>query len=170
MSRLVPVAAFTLALVCAPGVSVRAEQGTHCTFEFEVNLSPGFSMTPTTGTHGGTGPITCHGPVNGHQPTGSGTLTDDGRYGTRDPDTCASGSEGDGTDTVEIPTAAGIVTLVSNFTYTAGDRVPTHGGMVAGSFTGSRFTGTIELTPLEGDCISKPVTKLRVSGEGILHG
>ena len=170
MRRLLPVTAFTLALLFAPGVPVQAEQGTRCTFDWEATLSPGLSMTPTTGTHGGTGPLTCHGPVEGQQPTGSGTVTDDGRYGTKDPDSCASGSEGDGTDTLKIPTAAGIVTVVSKFTYTAGDRVPTKGGMVAGSFTGSRFTGTFELTPLEGDCISKPVTKVRVIGEGILHG
>jgi hypothetical protein len=34
----------------------------------------------------------------------------------------------------------------------------------------ARFTGTFEFTPLEGDCISKPVTRVRVFGEGTLHG
>jgi hypothetical protein len=86
------VTAFTIALVLGPGVPTLADQGTRCTFDFEISFSPGLSMTPTTGTHGGTGPLTCDGVVNGEQPTGSGTLTDDGRYGTKDPDTC-SGSE-----------------------------------------------------------------------------
>ena len=35
---------------------------------------------------------------------------------------------------------------------------------------GDKFTGTFEFTVLEGDCVSKPVTKVRVFGEGILHG
>lgn len=169
MRRLL-VPAFTLALIFGPGLPVaQAEQGTRCTFDFEISLSPGLSMNPSTGTHGGTGPIECDGLVNGQQPTGGGTLTDDGRYGTKDPDTC-SGSEGDGTDTLKIPTANGIETVLSRYTYTAGDRIPTKGGVAAGSFTGDKFTGTFEFTVLEGDCVSKPVTRVRVVGEGILHG
>jgi|SRR5688572_22351329 hypothetical protein len=165
--RRILVTAFAIALIVGPGVPTLADQGTRCTFDFEISFSPGLSMNPTTGTHGGTGPLTCDGVVNGAQPTGSGTLTDDGRYGTKDPDTC-SGSEGDGTDTIKIPTANGLQTVVSHYTYTAGDRVPTKGGMGAGSFTGSHFTGTFEFTVLEGDCVTKPVTKVRVFGEGIL--
>jgi len=168
--RLFPVTALSIALLCTPAVPVQAEQGTRCTFEFEAYLTPGFSITPTTGTHDGTGPVTCQGVVDGQQPTGTGTLSDDGRYGTKDPDSCISGSEGDGTDTLKVPTAAGVVTVVSTFTYTAGDRPPTHGGVVAGSFTGTHFTGTFEFTVLEGDCVSKPVTRVRVFGEGMLHG
>jgi hypothetical protein len=165
--RRILVTAFAIALIVGPGVPTLADQGTRCTFDFEISFSPGLSMNPTTGTHGGTGPLTCDGVVNGAQPTGSGTLTDDGRCGTKDPDTC-SGSEGDGTDTIKIPTANGLQTVVSHYTYTAGDRVPTKGGMGAGSFTGSHFTGTFEFTVLEGDCVTKPVTKVRVFGEGIL--
>ena len=167
--RRILVTAFTIALVLGPGVPTLADQGTRCTFDFEISFSPGLSMSPTTGTHGGTGPLTCDGVVNGAQPTGSGTLTDDGRYGTKDPDTC-SGSEGDGTDTIKMPTANGLQTVISHYTYTAGDRVPTKGGMGAGSFTGSHFSGTFEFTVLEGDCVTKPVTKVRVFGEGILRG
>jgi hypothetical protein len=168
MRRLL-VTAFTIALVFGPGLPAgQAEQGTNCTFDFEISFSPGLSMTPSTGTHGGTGPINCDGLVNGQQPTGDGTLTDDGRYGTKDPDTC-SGSEGDGSDTIKIPTANGVETVVSQYTYTAGDRVPTKGGVGAGSFKGTRFTGTFEFTVLEGDCVNEPVTKVRVFGEGVLH-
>lgn len=169
MRRLL-VTAFTIALVCGPGIPAgQAEQGTNCTFDFEMSLSPGLSMNPSTGTHGGTGPINCDGLVNGQQPTGAGTVTDDGPYGTKDPDTC-SGSEGYGTDTIKIPTANGIETVLSEYTYTAGDRVPTKGGVGAGSFKGTRFTGTFEFTVLEGDCVNKPVTKIRVFGDGVLHG
>lgn len=167
--RRILLTALTLVLVLGPAAPVQGDQGTHCTFDFELTLTPGLSMTPTTGSHGGTGPILCDGLVNGQQPTGGGTLTDDGRYGTKDPDTC-SGSEGDGTDTLQIPTAAGIQTVVSRYTYIAGDRLPTKGGVAAGSFKGSHFTGTFEFTPLEGDCVTAPVTRVRVFGEGILRG
>jgi hypothetical protein len=107
----------------------------------------------------------------GQRPAADGRRDDHRRRALRDEgsDTC-SGSEGDGTDTIKIPTANGIETVLSHYTYTAGDRIPTKGGMAAGSFTGDKFTGTFEFTVLEGDCVSKPVTKVRVFGEGILHG
>lgn len=160
------VIAFALAFgVAAP---IQAAEGTRCTFDFVISFSPGISMSPTTGTHTGTGPVTCDGLVNGQQPTGAGTLSDDGRYGTKDPDTC-SGGEGDGFDTIKLPTAGGTETIISEYTYTNGDSVPTHGGLGAGQFKGTHFTGTFEFTPLEGDCITAPVTKARVFGEGVLH-
>lgn len=151
-------------------VPIEAQTGTRCSFDFEVTLSPGFTMSPSSGTHGGTGPITCDGAVNGKQPTGVGTLTDQGRYGTKDGDSCISEGEGDGIDTIEIPVAGGIETVISEFTYTnGGSHLPTHGGLAAGEFEGTRFTGTFEFTPIEGDCVTAPLTKIRVFGEGVLH-
>ncbi len=41
--------------------------------------------------------------------------------------------------------------------------------MLSGRFEGTRYTGTIELTPTEGDCFTAPVTKLKGFGEGMLH-
>lgn len=149
---------------------LRAETETRCTFEFEAAVSPGFAMDPSSGTHQGSGPINCDGPVNGKQPTGVGTLTDDGRYGTTDGDSCTSEGEGDGVDTIEIPVAGGTETVVSEFTYTSGgSQVPTRGGLVAGRFEGTRFTGTFEFTPIEGDCVSGPITRVKVFGEGVIH-
>jgi hypothetical protein len=145
-----------------------APQGTKCKHELEFTLSPGFSMTPSTGTRHGEGTITCDRPVNGKQPTGAGTVTDEGRYGTKDPDGCISGSEGDGIDTFEIPTADGMVKIESYFTYN-GIRPSTKGAVLSAEFEGTRYTGNIELTPAEGDCVTAPVTKLKGFGEGILH-
>lgn len=162
------VAVIALVIVFGGAAPIQAEKGTRCTFEFEVTLSPGLSMSPSSGTHRGTGPLTCDGLVNGKQPTGTGTLTDDGRYGTKDPDTC-SGGEGDGVDTMKIPTQDGIETVISEFTFTY-PRPSTKGGVAGGEFKGTHFTGSFEFTPMEGDCISAPVTKVRVFGEGVLHG
>ena len=159
---------FVLALVGLGGIPAEAEQGTHCSFEFVITLSPGLSMGPSSGTHDGDGLVTCEGLVNGKQPTGSGTLGDTGPYGTKDPDSC-SGGEGTGVDTLKIPTAGGLETVISEFTFTFGDRLPTHGGLGAGEFKGSRFSGWFEFTPTKGDCVTAPVTEAKVVGEGIIH-
>lgn len=45
----------------------------------------------------------------------------------------------------------------------------TKGGVVSGTFTGDRFSGTFEFTPMEGDCFTSPITKVHVTGEGVLH-
>jgi hypothetical protein len=134
-----------------------------------MTFSPGFSMSPTSLTHQGSGPVTCDSLVAGEQPTGPGTLADAGRYGTKDPDTC-SGGEGDGADTIKIPTADGIVRVTSQFTSTNGDTVPTHTGLGAGEFKATHFSGSFEFTPMEGDCVSAPLVKARVFGDGVLHG
>lgn len=172
MRRSAFVAGITLIIGLGGAVPVRAQESTRCTFEFEVILSAGLSFSGTSGTHGSGSPgtLNCKGLVNGKQPTASGTLGEEGRYGTVDPDTCQAGGEGDGVDTLRVPTAAGFETVVSEFTFTFGKRVPTHGGLAAGEFKGTHFTGTFEFTPTEGDCITKPVTKARVVGEGIIHG
>jgi hypothetical protein len=163
------VAVVAIALTFVGPAPIEAVEGTHCNFEFIVTLDPGLTTSPSSGTHGGTGGLTCDGLVNGQQPTGAGTLTDNGKYGTKDGDTCQMGGEGDGTDTLKIPTAAGLELVLSDFTFTFGNRLPTHGGLAAGEFKGSRFTGWFEFTPTEGDCISSPVTKARVIGEGTIY-
>lgn len=160
-------AVMTIALAFGGAAPIEAEQGTHCSFEFVVTLTPGFlMMEPSSGTHGGTGPATCDGPVNGKQPTGAGTLSD---YGAYDASTCPSG-KGSGVDTIKIPTADGIETVVSNYTFTSGGKLPTHGrGLAGGEFEGDRFSGSFEFMPLEGDCITTPLIKAKVFGEGIIH-
>lgn len=160
-----------IALIVTFGLTapIEAQTGTRCKHEFkEFTITPGFSMTPSTGTHSGTATITCDGPVNGQQPMGPGTVTDEGPYGTKDPDSCTSGSEGGGTDTIKIPTADGMVTVVSEYTYVV-DRPSTQGAVLSARFEGTRYSGNLEITPIEGDCITAPITKVKGFGEGILH-
>jgi hypothetical protein len=164
---LVSVMAVALGLVGA--APIEAQEGTRCRHEFkEFSITPGFSMTPSTGTHSGTATITCDGPVNGKQPTGPGTVTDEGPYGTKDPDSCTSASEGGGTDTIRIPTADGIVNIVSKFTYIV-TGPSTQGGVLSVRFEGTRYSGNLEITPIDGDCFTAPITKVKGFGEGILH-
>jgi hypothetical protein len=151
---------------------VEAEEATRCTFTFDVTLAPGLALSGSSGTHssGGAVPtLDCKGPVNGKLPTGLGALGDEGDYGTVDPDDCLSGGEGTGIDSITVPTADGLQEITSPFTFTYGELSTKGGGIVAGRFEGSRFTGTFEFTPTEGDCVTEPVTKARVTGEGFLH-
>lgn len=150
--------------------SVDAAEETHCTGSFIIILEPGLSTEPSTGKHYSESPgtVDCDGAVNGRDPTGTGTLTQEGDYGTNDPDTCQSGGEATGTDHLTVPTADGSQKIDSPFTATYG-RLSNKNGFFGGEFKGSRFTGSFKLEVLEGDCVSRPVTKARVTFEGLLH-
>lgn len=153
------------ALQLAAGV-----EGTPCTFEFVIVMDPGLSTEGSTGRHftDGLGTIDCDRPVNGHTATGTGTLGEDGRYGTDDPDSCQAGGEGSGIDYLAIPTAGGPQKIASEFTVTFG-KLSHEGGLFHGEFTGTRFTGTFEFMALEGDCVTAPVTKALVKGKAVIH-
>jgi len=146
-----------------------AAEGATCSVTFVIVLDPGFSMQGSTGTHRSEAPgvLECDGMVNGSSITGAGTIADDGPYGTDDPDSCMTGSEGTGVDHITLPTEAGSQVIDSQFTYTAAK--PSNGSPLRGQFTGSRFTGTFELRPLEGDCVSKPITKVEIKATGVIR-
>jgi len=167
-TAVVMAAAVVLALVPAAVGATRAsgdplgeenEKGAHCFIDKDDTLSPGLSLQPSSGTATTPAPgiIECHGKVNGFDPTGDGQVTEDSRYGTKDPDTCQSGGEGDGKFVVTIPTSGGVQKFVAPFTFTYGEP-STHGGVVGGRLTGDGVTGTFDITPKEGDCVTKPIT------------
>ena len=169
-TAVVTAAAVALALVPAAVGASRAngdplgdenEKGAHCFIDKDDTLSPGLSLEPSSGTAATPAPgiIECHGKVNGHDPTGDGQVTEEARYGTKDPDTCQSGGEGDGKFVVTIPTSGGVQKFVAVFTFTYGEP-STHGGVVAGRITGDGVQGTFDVTPKEGDCLTKPVTRV----------
>jgi hypothetical protein len=169
---LLALAVSSMTTFTATGVPAGAAgSGTTCTFEADVSAAPGLTTSPTSGTvHGDDkdSTITCDGPVNGQQPTGPGAMGLEGRYGTRDPDTCQGGGEGDGVHTITVPTSRGAEHIRNTFTYTYGAFKA--GTPFSGTFQGDRYSGTFEVTPLDGDCASKPVTKFHVKGKGILNG
>jgi hypothetical protein len=153
-----------------------AQEQTTCTFQMDITLSPGLSLQGGSGTFTTGGPkgstLECTGPVNGRKPVGKGTISVDGRYGVAHPNGCdaaLNGSgEGTGTDVLTIPTAEGSEQVTSSFSFTYGGKLPTHGGFVAGSFKGDHLSGDFELTPRDGTCVT-PVTRVHVTGAGILH-
>jgi hypothetical protein len=153
------------------GVSrAQSAEETRCTGSFIIILDPGLSTEPSTGRHYSESPgkIECHGPVNGHDPSGPGTLTQEGRYGIDDPDSCQAGGEADGTDHLTVPTADGSQRIDSPFRAVFG-KTSNENGPFGGEFKGSRFTGSFTIQPLDGDCVSRPVTRARVNFEGTLH-
>jgi hypothetical protein len=129
-------------------------------------LSPGLSLSPSSGSAvtPAAGVIECHGKINGAAPTGDGQVTEIARYGTKDPDTCTSGGEGDGRLDISIPPSDGVQTFSAVFTFSYGEP-STRGGVVAVKFQGQGVHVTFDATPEEGDCITAPVTKIHTVDE-----
>jgi hypothetical protein len=147
----------------------RAAEGARCSMTFVIVLAPGFSVEPSTGTHHSEAPgvLDCEGAVGGSPITGAGTLTDEGPYGTDDPDSCTEGSEGAGIDRLTVPTRDGPQHIDSEYRYTASKM--SSGGPFRGEFSGTRFSGTFDVRVLEGDCVTKPVTKVELKLQGLIH-
>jgi hypothetical protein len=141
---------------------VEAQQKTTCETRVDMDIAPGFWREGNSGTfttNGETGPVTCNGPVNGKQPSGPGTFGASGKYGTKDADTC-SNAEGIYENNITVPTAGGQEKWTDKGTWSAG--AFKGGGAFGGEFSSDRVDGTFEVTPKEGDCVSKPLTKINV--------
>jgi len=165
--RFAVAAAVALGLIVPPPAMGAAK--TQCNFTSTITLQPGFSVVPSTGTFssgGQTGTVTCDGPVRGIIPTGPGTLGVEGRYGTKDPDTCFAG-EGDGRFSFTFPTATGTGRRSNVFTFTFSlIGLPGSGNGFSGDGFGGGFD---EVRPEEGDCLVHPVTKILVKGHGTIE-
>ena len=107
--------------------------------------------------------MSCDGPVRGIVPTGPGTLGVEGRYGTKDPDTCFGG-EGEGRFSFTFPTATGVGKRSNVFTFSF-----SLVGLSGSGFSGEGFGGGFDdVEPEDGDCVVHPVTKLVVKGHGTI--
>lgn len=156
-----------LSLSAVPATS-KPQQEADCVTRVDTTWSPGLSSEGASGTitsKGETGEIRCDGPVQGERQTRVGTAGVEAKYGTNDPDTCASGGEGAGSHSFTIPTARGTKKMTNNFTFT----YHREEGLISGSFEGDRYSGGLTGTPLEGDCVSKPVTKIHLTFVGDFH-
>ena len=147
-----------------------ADSGTPCAFEVDVTLSPGLSRNPSSGTfdsQGETGSFDCQGPIGGKPATGPGTFGADGRYGIDgDGDHCRSSEgRGEGTAHFTVPVEGGTQHVDDPFKMTY--RVD--GRSVVGEIAGRRFTGTFDVTRADGDCLWRPVTKIRIKGKGYVR-
>jgi hypothetical protein len=50
------------------------------------------------------------------------------------------------------------------YTFSIGD-LTANPGFVSGEFSGDGVRGTFKVTPLEGDCVTSPITRVRVNAE-----
>ncbi|MGH8994104.1 MAG: hypothetical protein ACRDZ7_21555 [Acidimicrobiia bacterium] len=153
--------------VLAPSGPARAGDEVHCVNTHDVAISPGVSLQGSAGSIDVTPVPTmeCDGPVDGRMPTGAGWYGEEtGRYGTEDPDSCQAGGEGDGVFFATIPTSEGDLELRAPYNYTFGD-MTTNPGYVSGEFRGDGVRGVFKLVPVEGDCVSSPITRVRVNAE-----
>ena len=153
----------------APRAGVHAAGQTTCDFQADYTISPGLSTSPSSGnvtTNGDTGTITCNGPVNGKDPTGPGKIGVTGRYGTKSGETCQSGGGGDFVANFTVPTSSGpqSVRVIGTFTYGG-----IQGGLFNGQFQGDRMSGTFQVRPTQGDCVTSPMTKAHATEKGTLH-
>lgn len=147
--------------------SIQASPGTECTGTAEMTMTPGISEKGTSGTQfARNGTEKCNGPLNGSRPTGDPTVEWEGRYGTKDPDTCSSGGEGWAVSYHTLPTENGTKVVRNIFTFTFGGLSD---GIVSGVFKGDYFSGTFEFRPLEGDCVTRPLTKAALTFKGTWH-
>lgn len=168
-STLAACAATALVVLALPGT--QAQQGTTCTFAADFTISPGLSGEATSGTvstGGEKGTMECDGPVRGKQPTGPGTFGAEGHYGTDGADTCASGGEGDAHQAFTLPTAERPNHVENDVTFTYG--ALSGGAVVGGEFKSEEFSGTFEIQPTEGDCVTAPVTRVHLTAKGRLAG
>jgi hypothetical protein len=137
-------------------------QATACTFSALFTLSPGLAVEPNSGTftsHGERGQMTCD--------AGSGSFGAEGRYGTDDPDACFASGEGTAVQTWTIQMAGGRTRETNVITFTYG--VLAAGGAISGHFSGPRFSGTFEVMPTKGDCVTAPVTEVSLQGKGTMR-
>ena len=73
--------------------------------------------------------------------------------------------EGNGTTSMTVPTSDGPQHITTPYTYTYG---ALQNGVFAVTFKGETWSGTAEVRPTRGDCVSAPITKVTAEGKGTL--
>lgn len=166
----------------SPGVTAApappSGRPTECRFEAEFTIAPGLGLVPSSGTFtsgGERGRLACDGPVAGRAPAGAGTFGAGGRYGVDGPDGCLTG-DGHVLQSFTLPTAEGPYHFTNDARFTWRPEPRRSGNPAApfalatGRFDGPRMSGTLEIVPVEGDCVSAPATRVLVRLRGTPGG
>ena len=164
---LVALVAFTA--VVAPPPARAVEAGTPCTAEWDIRITPGIGLAPghgSYGTDGQSGTVTCRGPVHGRAATGPGNWGVVGTYGTTEEADDCFGVHGPIEFTYTIPTEAGPQRgkSVGSFDYGLRYGRPPTGGVMRTA----RASGSYSFTPLQGDCVTSPLTAGRLRFDFLL--
>ena len=152
MRRAALAAVWFLLVVSAGAAPVRADSTAVCTATWVVAISPGVTDKPgrfTITSNGQGGILVCSGQVAGTTVTGPGTI---GELGTAE-GTCTTGT-GESDYSFALPTSAGPLTVNvrARFVYGPG----------GGVRLGDQIPGPFEFIATEGDCLTSPVTEVRV--------
>lgn len=150
-----------LGSLLAPGASgtahAAAAGGPKCALHKDDVIQPGLTLqqadiayrTPVTAS------INCTGEANGHKITKPGTFAEAGQGKAAN---CLGGA-GNGTFTIVVPTDAGPQTITRSYTFDY-SALPARGGLLGGKLSGDGFTGTIDMFPVQGDCATRPMTRI----------
>lgn len=136
-----------------PAHAARATSAT-CVHQFTSTITPGFTVTPSSGTqttHGETGTIACVGRLAGHRITGPGSVGYDLAHRGA---TCLSLTASGGTVRITIPTTAGR----KHFAGVLSVRRTALAVSASAQFPGFRYRGNGVAIPKQGMC---PITPLR---------
>ena len=157
---------FVAAALSAGGLATPASavQATaRCAFDYQPRITPGLlAQAPSSGTvssGGETGTVDCAGTIDGAQITGPGSYGFEGTYSDAD---CLNGGHGAGRLLFTLPTTAGDRHVEEPMSYAFGPYAAYPTGM--GGWKGSRTSGVFVVAPLEGDCVTAPVTLIRGTG------
>jgi hypothetical protein len=149
-----------LGSVLAAAPASQAESSTICIGRQDIiRITPGFSLEPTTGTASTVvdGKLQCNGPLEGYRPTGTISTHHEMTYGYLRSDTCSE-LDVKGAIDYSIPTADGIVVITNHITGTFHPSSDPPGK--SGTFDGDYTSGRFWFTPMEGDCVHSPLTRL----------
>jgi hypothetical protein len=152
-----------------PG-GTQTERQTTCILWNLVEISPGLTLKPGSGTfdHQAPGTIECDGPVLGHRPTGPGIFAvNHGRYEASCGNTSSMNKLAGGSGTFvhgfRIPTEDGELQIDDDGTFTVG--LLQGGNVFGGTFTGRVASGRIRVMPVRGDCVTAPLTVVEARSE-----
>jgi hypothetical protein len=154
-----------VALLAAAPAHAAGATSAVCTTAFAATFSPGFSLTPSSGTVSSNGDVrmTCVGTVDGRRITGPGTVGIDYVYAPGS--TCLS-HKGSGTVRFTLPTTAGTTHMVGALTVRRAGLLFS----AKGQFPAARMNGIGVVAPASGNCVFTPLRRGLVSVTGSLMG
>jgi hypothetical protein len=154
-----------LAAVAGPAQAAGDAPDTPCQAEIYVNLDPGVSLQPSSGSfasNGQDGKVACTGDVDGRHSVAGGMGGAVGKYGVDNPNSCYQlKGKAVFTLTANLPTDTKPILFSDDVT---GEYGPLENNwFFGGSFKGSHSYGTFKFTPVDSDCAVRPVKKLFVN-------
>ena len=159
-------ALFVVAILTAAPAHAAGTTSALCTSAFTATISPGFELTPSSGTvttNGDVRSLSCVGKIDGHRVTGPGTV---GVHYFYAPGATCLSHTGSGTVRFTLPTTAGTKHI-------AGALIVRRAGLVLSAnaqFPGVRMNGIGVVVPAPGSCLLKPLRRVLVSVSASLTG